>query len=295
VISLLDSFRNGFKYNLNVANSRASDPLAEFFFSTKQGYCSHFAATLAELLRANGIPVQLVTGYLGADFNASGNFYTLRQSQAHVWLEARLDGDSQVLRIDPTLGVPPAAGSLSPEIIQREFGGHGMGASAWQSWATLQSWRYRLEAWRINASREFMAIGYEGSGAAGKTQGLFERFSVEHLSTVLGFFSLCFLMVALLVWRASGSLRSASMTDQMVRRLMQLSVHAETPFEIDPTESRIDFVRRWARFHGKPLNRMERFAMNCLRFDYGAPMGGQRADRKRWLYLLKRRLRRLSI
>jgi hypothetical protein len=293
--SLLESFRSNFKYNLNVAASSAPDPLAEFFFSTRQGYCSHFAATLAELLRANGIPVQLVTGYLGADFNASGNFYTLRQSQAHVWLEARLDGDPRVIRIDPTLGVPPAAGSLSPELIQREFGGHRVGASAWQSWATVQSWRYRLEAWRINASREFMAIGYDDSGNAGKAPGLLERLSVEHLSMVLGFFSLCFLMVAVLVWRASGVSRGASMTDQLVRRLIQLGGHTDPSFAVAPTESRLDFVRRWATLHGQPLSRIERFAMNCLRFDYGAPLEGQRADRMRWRRRLQRRLARLSV
>ncbi len=72
----------------------------DFFFAVKRGNCEFFASSAAILLRAAGIPVRLVGGYLGGDFSELGSFYTVSDERAHVWIEALVAGQWQ--RVDPS-------------------------------------------------------------------------------------------------------------------------------------------------------------------------------------------------
>lgn len=80
--------------------------LEDFLFVTRQGNCEYFASAAAVLLRHAGIPTRLVTGFLAGEFNEYGNFYDVRQNQAHAWVEAHIGGLGWV-RLDPT----PAGGA----------------------------------------------------------------------------------------------------------------------------------------------------------------------------------------
>ena len=57
-------------------------------------------------MRQAGIPARVVTGFLGAEFNITGGFYTVRQSDAHAWAEVWLKERGWV-RVDPTSAVAP--------------------------------------------------------------------------------------------------------------------------------------------------------------------------------------------
>lgn len=80
--------------------SRGED-LADFLFAARRGNCEYFASAAAVLLRHAGVPTRLVTGFLAGDFNEYGNFYDVRQNQAHAWVEAYIGGLGWV-RLDPT-------------------------------------------------------------------------------------------------------------------------------------------------------------------------------------------------
>lgn len=80
--------------------SRGGD-LADFLFAARSGNCEYFASAAAVLLRHAGVPTRLVTGFLAGDFNEYGNFYDVRQNQAHAWVEAYIGGLGWV-RLDPT-------------------------------------------------------------------------------------------------------------------------------------------------------------------------------------------------
>ena len=99
---------NAFSYSLNPP-PLGGDTVDEFLFETRKGYCEHYASAFAFLMRAAGIPARVVAGYLGGEFNPYGNYLIIRQSDAHVWVEAWLPGKGW-LRIDPTLSVAPARG-----------------------------------------------------------------------------------------------------------------------------------------------------------------------------------------
>ncbi|HEU0283237.1 MAG TPA: DUF3488 and transglutaminase-like domain-containing protein, partial [Gallionella sp.] len=79
----------------------------DFLFTTRQGFCEHYASAFVFLMRAAHIPARVVTGYQGGEFNALGNYYIVRQSDAHAWAEVWLSGQGWV-RIDPTAAIAPA-------------------------------------------------------------------------------------------------------------------------------------------------------------------------------------------
>lgn len=78
-------------------------PVDEFLFSTRRGFCEHYASSFVYLLRAASVPARVVTGYLGGQMN--GDYMIVRQSDAHAWAEAWIDGRWH--RYDPTAAVAP--------------------------------------------------------------------------------------------------------------------------------------------------------------------------------------------
>ena len=63
------------------------EPVLMFLFKTHKGWCEHFASALTLLLRSAGIPARFVGGYYGGTWNTTGNYYLVRQKDAHAWVE----------------------------------------------------------------------------------------------------------------------------------------------------------------------------------------------------------------
>lgn len=82
------------------------EPVDEFLFETRSGFCEHYASAFAVLMRAAGIPARVVTGYLGGEINPMDGYLVVRQSEAHAWTEIWLAGEGWV-RVDPTAAVSP--------------------------------------------------------------------------------------------------------------------------------------------------------------------------------------------
>ena len=83
-----------------------NNPIDEFLFETKRGYCEHYASSFTVLMRLAGIPARVVTGYQGGEINPIDNYMTIRQSDAHAWSEVFIK-EKGWIRIDPTAAVPP--------------------------------------------------------------------------------------------------------------------------------------------------------------------------------------------
>ncbi len=94
-----------FVYSL-VAPMLDRDPVDQFLFDTRRGFCEHYASSFVLLLRAAGIPARVVTGYQGGEINRNGGYLIVRQSDAHAWAEALVDGMWR--RYDPTAAVAPS-------------------------------------------------------------------------------------------------------------------------------------------------------------------------------------------
>jgi transglutaminase-like putative cysteine protease len=82
------------------------EPVDEFLFDTRAGFCEHFSSAFVFLLRAAGVPARVVTGYQGGEVNSVDRIITVRQSDAHAWAEAYLPGRGWI-RLDPTAAAIP--------------------------------------------------------------------------------------------------------------------------------------------------------------------------------------------
>lgn len=107
VQTALDMFRDGeFYYTLRPPRL-GRQPIDDFLFNTRRGFCEHYAGTFVYLMRAAGVPARVVTGYQGGELNPVGDYLIVRQSDAHAWAEVWLDGRGWV-RVDPTGAVSPS-------------------------------------------------------------------------------------------------------------------------------------------------------------------------------------------
>ncbi len=95
-----------------------NDPVAEFLFETRSGYCEHYAAAFVTLMRAAGIPSRVVIGYQGGEYNLAGRYLIVRQSDAHAWAEIWTP-DSGWERVDPTAAVAPERVEFGMDAIRR--------------------------------------------------------------------------------------------------------------------------------------------------------------------------------
>ncbi len=104
-----------FKYKLESSLRPVGDPLADFLFVRKEGYCEYFASAMAVMLRSQGIPSRVATGFLGGYFNDVSGLYVVRASDAHAWVEAWIEGLGWTT-FDPT---PFAAKDNSSSLLSR--------------------------------------------------------------------------------------------------------------------------------------------------------------------------------
>jgi protein-glutamine gamma-glutamyltransferase len=109
VSSALQFFRTqGFSYSVTPGEY---DDLDQFLFHRRMGFCEHYAASFATLMRLAGIPARVVVGYLGGEYNDLGHFVLVRQADAHAWCEVWLPENGWT-RVDPTSAVAPGRASL---------------------------------------------------------------------------------------------------------------------------------------------------------------------------------------
>ena len=96
----------GFSYTLSPGPLPPDHALDYFLFHSRKGFCEHYAAAFASLMRAAGVPARIVVGYQGGELNPWGKHYTVRQSDAHAWCEVWLEGRGWQ-REDPTAVIAP--------------------------------------------------------------------------------------------------------------------------------------------------------------------------------------------
>lgn len=102
--------RREYRYTLDLLGSSSADPLGDFLFRDRAGHCELFASSLVLMLRSQGIPARLVTGYLGSEYNPLEGYHIVRGGNAHAWVEALLGDDGwRILDPTPASGLPRAA------------------------------------------------------------------------------------------------------------------------------------------------------------------------------------------
>lgn len=130
-----------------------NNSLDQFYFETKAGFCVHYASSFTYLMRAAGIPARLVTGYMGGEYNRSGNYYSIYQFDAHAWSEVWLPKLGWV-RVDPTAAV-------SPERVDKGFSQLELSHQSGFNSNIFNSQYYRSIAWVNFIRQQFDALDYQ--------------------------------------------------------------------------------------------------------------------------------------
>ncbi len=97
--------RTNYTYTLDPKRRKGTSPVEDFLFYSREGFCEHFATAFVLLARSIGIPSRIVTGFLEGEWNSTGRYFIVRQSDAHSWAEIYAGGSAGWVRADPT---PPA-------------------------------------------------------------------------------------------------------------------------------------------------------------------------------------------
>jgi len=97
--------KQSYQYSLDLGAAPTMNPVEEFLFVRKTGYCDHYATAMVVLLRTLGVPSRLATGFAQGEWNDVGGYYTVRQRDAHAWVEVYFPHSGWVT-FDPTPNIP---------------------------------------------------------------------------------------------------------------------------------------------------------------------------------------------
>ena len=140
------------------------DSIDEFLFRTRRGFCAHYAGAMTFVLRAAGIPARVVAGYQGGELNPQGKFLTVRQFDAHAWVEYWQAGQGWT-SVDPTFAV-------APERIEQGLEQALSGEQSFLADSPFSPLRYRQLAWlnqlrlgwdNLNYGWQRWVLGYQGT------------------------------------------------------------------------------------------------------------------------------------
>ncbi len=108
---------HGFRYSKapgQLAGKDSVEKLSDFFFHHRIGFCEHFAAAFATLMRSMNVPARVVIGFQGGEPNEFGDYLLVQKRDAHAWAEIwapsprPLHPDrGQWIRTDPTALIAP--------------------------------------------------------------------------------------------------------------------------------------------------------------------------------------------
>ena len=254
VRALLAFFRDGgFRYSLNPP-PLGPRPIDELLFSTRRGFCAHYASAFSLLARAAGIPARVVSGYQGGVPDGGPAGLRVRQADAHAWSEIWFPQRGWQ-RVDPTAVV-------APERIRRPVAGTGP--------APLFS---RLLAGLYGRLRD----GWRGPWSGGPQSGQAPR------PSWLGLLFAGSLLTGTLLWLRRQRRRGSQRPDR-ARRLYRRACRrlAARGLRRHATEGPLAFARRVARHPGLPGDRFLRLTEIYVRIRYGGEASAALLHRLAW-------------
>jgi protein-glutamine gamma-glutamyltransferase len=97
------------EYDLDAPVPEAgADAVDDFLFESQLGFCEQIASTLTIMLRSQGVPARLATGYVPGERDRVSGVWNVRGSDAHAWVEVWFP-QTGWQPFDPTAEVPLAA------------------------------------------------------------------------------------------------------------------------------------------------------------------------------------------
>ena len=177
--------RQAFYYTLKPP-ALGRDSIDDFLFETRSGFCEHYAGAMTYVLRAAGIPARVVTGYQGGEINPAGNYVSVRQFDAHAWVEY-WQSDLGWQSVDPTFQV-------APERILQGLEEAIAGEGSFLEDSPFSPLRYRQLSWinglrlgwdNLNYDWQRWVLGYQSRQQLNLLQRWFGEVRAERLAMAL--------------------------------------------------------------------------------------------------------------
>lgn len=92
LVALRVWLQGNYEYSLKTTNTNGLNPVENFLYQEKRGYCEHFATSAALLCRALGVPSRIAYGWSGGRLYTAQNMFVFRAKDAHAWTEIKLAG-----------------------------------------------------------------------------------------------------------------------------------------------------------------------------------------------------------
>ena len=106
-------------YDLDAPTPAAGvDAVDDFLFTSRRGFCEQIASALTVMLRTQGVPARLATGYGPGERDRISGVWKVRASDAHAWVEVWFP-DTGWQAFDPTVDVP-FAGEVDSGSVGRD-------------------------------------------------------------------------------------------------------------------------------------------------------------------------------
>jgi transglutaminase-like putative cysteine protease len=238
VVAVLEMFRSqGFEYTMTPPRLDF-DSVDDFVFNTKRGFCGHFASAFVTLMRAAGVPSRVVTGYQGAEWNPVGEYFIVRQSDAHAWSEVWIEGRGWT-RVDPTAVVAPerlrrGVFDLLPDSLsaQARFARETPWINdAVMRWDALNEWwNSRVVKFDLRAQLDLLGkLGFEGP-------------EWKHLGWLLAIGLISWLLIV--AWHIARTGRGPA-PDRLARAYLRLCRKLQRAgVQREPHQGPLDFARR---------------------------------------------------
>ncbi|WP_371615484.1 transglutaminaseTgpA domain-containing protein [Streptomyces sp. NBC_00454] len=114
-VKLQDYFAvsGGFRYDTKVSSGTGSQAIVKFL-SDKEGFCVHFAFSMASMARTLGIPARVAVGFTPGEKQSDGSV-NVSMRDAHAWPELYFEGVGWT-RFEPT----PRSGITVPDYSRTE-------------------------------------------------------------------------------------------------------------------------------------------------------------------------------
>lgn len=164
-----------------------ADAVDDFLFESRLGFCEQIASTLAVMLRSQGVPARLATGYVAGERDRVSGVWNVKASDAHAWVEVWFP-QTGWQPFDPTASVPLAGetntGTVGGELVgaavtsiashRLELGAVALGAAAcWAAAMSLRSLRRRRRRGRWGLLQDrFSALGDARARRSAERDGL---------------------------------------------------------------------------------------------------------------------------
>ena len=148
--ALIDYFlAKGFRYTKSPGVTASLD---DFLFNKKVGFCEHYAASFATVMRLLGVPSRVVIGFQGGIKNRLAEHWSVRALDAHAWSEIYVIGAGWK-RVDLTSFIAPLRLTLGGDFNNLDPANLDAGMTREQFELRYQS--STLQRWINNTSLAF--------------------------------------------------------------------------------------------------------------------------------------------